>query len=577
MLRRLLPLVVFLAAALPPLGALARPCGQAAPCGAITLEGPIPTPFPAGDPSANPNIPGGGRPVEGLAQPTVEEEFFFGGSVDVFNYDAFPAFRGDHPGDRLVAYYKPGQPMVPQPYKTRMLVRRPATADAFSGDVVIESMNSTAGFDSTPVWLPSAEYFAREGIVYIGVTTSGSQAIPFLKPHPQFPGGPVTGCGGINPPCGTRYATLQMSDNGQEYELINQLVTALKSGDLSQIPLPADFGPVQHVFFSGQSQQGGSIITHASQFHFSGIDGYFFMGASGVRAIRGGFSSAALGLDLTSRTCGTGTGTSAALPYPNCVAPLTGLEVRVRTDLPAPVYRGSSETDIGNGTTRQDDTDTSPFASFRLIEVPATAHNVVHKSPLPFPGLPPGFTIGDLCLNLPYTMADGPIFGNHVWNAMWENLRIQVTQGVRPPYAPRVLIAGGVISRDSFQNAKGGVRLPELDVPTNSYFLPNNFGKPACVPPQTPADSPCVPSALAGLGGLACFLSGSLAPLPQATLNMLYSNHGSYVSRIAHRANVLVKARFLLPEDAELHKTAAGESEFGQGGRPRAVRRAAAR
>src|SRR5688572_14530854 len=208
--------------------AFARPCGQETPCGAISLEGPIPAPFPADDPLGLPHSPAG-RSVAELAQPTVEEEFFFSGSVDVFNYDAFPASRGDHPGDRLVVY------RGAQPYRTRMVVRRPADAAAFSGDVVIESMNSTAGFDTTPVWLPSAEYFAREGIVWIGVTTSGNTSIPFLQ----------NGCGGINPPCGSRYATLLMTDNGQEYELVNQLVTALKSGDPSQVPLPAGFGPVQ--------------------------------------------------------------------------------------------------------------------------------------------------------------------------------------------------------------------------------------------------------------------------------------------------------------------------------------------
>ncbi len=524
-----------------PFDASARPCGQEVGCASVVLEGPIPTPFPAGDPLGAPNIPGGGRGVETLAQPTVEEEFFFSGAVDVFNYDALPASRGAEPGDRLIAV------KTAQAYKTRMVVRRPASADAFSGDVVIESLNSTAGFDTTPVWLPSAEYFAREGIVYIGVTTSGNQSLQFLR----------NGCGGINPPCGTRYATLQMSDNGQEYELINQLATALKSGDPAQIPLPPGFAPVQRVFFSGQSQQGGSVITHASQFHFSGIDGYFFMGASSARAIRGGFTS--LG-DATSRTCGS----AGALPYPNCVAPLTGLELRVRTDLPVPVYRGSSETDIGSGATRQDDTDTSDFASFRLIEVPATAHNVVHETPLPLPGLPPGFTLGDLCLFEPYTLADGPIFGSHVWNAMWENLRIQVAQGILPPYAPRVEIVGSVIQRDGFQNAIGGVRLPEVDVATNSYFSPNNTGKPSCAAPGAPPFPGCNPPVIAPLGALACFLSGSLSPLPQATLQQLYPNHGSYVSQIAQRTNELVAARFLLPEDAELHKTAAGESSFGK-------------
>jgi hypothetical protein len=524
-----------------PFGAAARPCGQAVACPAITLEGPIPTPFPAGDPLGNPHVLGD-RPVSGLAQPFVEEEFFVSGAVDVFNYDSFPAVRGAAPGDRLIHY------KTSQPYRTRMVVRRPAGAAAFSGDVVIESLNSTAGFDTAPAWLPSAEYFARSGIVYIGVTTSGNQALPFLK----------GGCGGINPPCGTRYASLLMTDNGQEYELINQLAAALKSGDASQIPLPADFGPVQHVFFSGQSQQGGSVITHASQFHFPGIDGYFFMGASGARAIRGGFTT--LGPDPTSRTCGT----AGAPAHPDCVAPLTGLDVRVRTNLPVPVYRGSSETDIGNGSTRQDDTDTSAYASFRLIEVPATGHNLVHETPLPVPGLPPGFTIADLCLNLPYTLADGPIFGSHVWNAMWEHLRIQVTQGILPPYAPRVEIVGGVIQRDQFQNAKGGVRLPELDVPTNSYFAPNNLGKPVCGAPGAPPFPGCNPPIIAPLGNLGCFLSGSMVPLSEATIKSLYKSHGQYVNLISSRTNVLLKQRLLLPADAELHRMAAGESSFGK-------------
>jgi hypothetical protein len=536
MLRSALALALPLVLCLYPKPGFARPCGQVVPCGPIVLEGPIPIPFPAGDPLGLPNIPGGGHGVETLAQPTVEEEYFFSGTVDVFNYDAFPASRGDHPGDRLVVYKKD------QPYKTRLIVRRPAGADAFGGDVVVEMMNSTAGFDGAPAWLPSAEYFAREGIVYIGVTTSGNQSLRFLR----------NGCGGIAPPCGSRYATLSITDNGQEYELISQLVTALKSGDPGQIPLPADFGPVRHVFLSGQSQQGGSIITHASQFHFPLVDGYFFMGASSARAIRGGF--AALG-DPTSRTCGT----AGAVPYPDCVSPLAGLELRVRTDLPVPVYRGSSETDVGSGITRQDDSDTSAFASFRLIEVPATSHNPIHKVQIL-----PGLTLADLCLHPPYSLADGPIFGSHVWNAMWENLRIQVTRGVLPPYAPRIEIAGGVIQRDGFQNAKGGVRLPELDAPTNSYFSPNNQGKPACGAPEAPPPPGCVPPALAFIANLACGLNGSLAPLPQATLDSLYRNHGSYVHQIAQRANDLVAARFLLPEDAEAHKTAAAESRFGR-------------
>ncbi len=121
-----------------------------------------------------------------------------------------------------------------------------------------------------------------------------------------------------------------------------------------------------------------------------------------------------------------------------------------------------------------------------------------------------------------------------------------------------------MIQRDAFLNALGGVRLPEFEHPTNSYFSPNNTGKPNCAAPGAPPFPACNPPEIAALGALACFLSGSLAPLPQASIDQLYRNHGSYVSGIAHSANGLVAARFLLPEDAEAHKTSAGEASIGK-------------
>ena len=131
--------------------------------GAIVIEGPIPSPFPAADPDANANITAG-RPAADLG--LTEEEFFYSGMADVYTYVEGNAHLGQKVLKEADAHYK-----------TRMIVRRPANAADFNGTVVIESMNSTAGFDTTPVWIPSAEYFAREGIVYIGVTTSGNQAI----------------------------------------------------------------------------------------------------------------------------------------------------------------------------------------------------------------------------------------------------------------------------------------------------------------------------------------------------------------------------------------------------------------
>jgi hypothetical protein len=472
--------------------------------------------------------------VSALAQDYVEEEFFVSGTTDVFNYDAHPATRSASPGDNLVVVKDD------LPYKTRIVVRRPARAWRFSRDVVIEFLNSSAGFDSDPSWIASAEYFARSGMVWIGVTTSANQSIPFLK----------AGCpGGITPPCGTRYATLDLTDNGQEYEIVSQLAAALRSGDPDQIPLPADFPAVRHVFVGGQSQQGGSVIEHLNEFHFGGIAGYFLQGATSSRAIRG-------------------PGTPCAGPRLNpglaCVAFPPGPDRFPRRDLPVPVYQGMSETDVfllGGVFARQDDLDSSRFASFRLVEVAASAHNLVHETVIPLFDV----KVGDLCLALPNTAADGPVFAGHVWNAMWENLRRQVRWGIPPPRAPRMeATPDGQPLRDALGNALGGVRLPEVSVPTNRYFSFTNTGKPVCGSAGAPPPPDCLPALLSFVGNLACLLTGSYEPLPQETLDELYPSHGRYVSRIVRRSFRLVAQRFLLPPDALDHVVDAAHSDVGK-------------
>ncbi len=93
------------------------------------------------------------RLVADLEQDYTEEEFFVSGRSTVYTYNEVPV-----PGEIIVL-----DPNVP--YTTRIIIRRPTDPNDFNGTVVIEWWNSTAGFDSDPVWQASAEYFAREGIV----------------------------------------------------------------------------------------------------------------------------------------------------------------------------------------------------------------------------------------------------------------------------------------------------------------------------------------------------------------------------------------------------------------------------
>lgn len=158
------------------------------PTGPITLELP-----PTGQGDAF--VPGT-RLVEDLSMEYVEEEFFISGAADLYNYANNPPAS---PTD-IVAIQND------VPYKTRIIVRRPAKAHKANGTVVIEWWNSTAGFDTAPAWDPSADYFANEGIVYIGITNS-TTSLGFL----------ATGCrllGFLPPSCGTRYSTLSLPENG---------------------------------------------------------------------------------------------------------------------------------------------------------------------------------------------------------------------------------------------------------------------------------------------------------------------------------------------------------------------------
>ncbi len=140
----------------------------------------------------------GVRLVADLEQNYVEEEFLVSGAATLFTYEEEPQ-RG---------VIVPLQEDVP--YTTRIIVRRPVKANKFNGTLVIEWWNSTADFDVAPVWDPSAEYFAREGIVYVGVTNS-TTSLGFL----------VGGCrlfGLLPPTCGTRYAGLSSTDKRRTAE-----------------------------------------------------------------------------------------------------------------------------------------------------------------------------------------------------------------------------------------------------------------------------------------------------------------------------------------------------------------------
>jgi len=461
----------------------------------------------------------GVRELEPLPDNYIEEEYFVSGAGTVYTYAHNPPLG---PTDII-----PLEENVP--YTTRIIVRRPVSQGKFNGSVVIEWWNSTAGFDTAPVWDPSADYFIREGYAYVGVTNS-TTSLGFL----------TGGCrllGLLPPACGTRYSTLSLPENGLAFEMVSQIAHLLKSGS-SESPLPSNFD-VERVYHAGQSQQGGSMITYASAFHFEANDGYFVQQAASARAIN----------------FGPACGADGSPPFPDCTPRLQGADRLVRTDLPVPVYHVNSETDLEVlfGTVgRQPDTPT-----FRYYEVAGASHLTVHDGVelIPAGVLGPNpLLLEDLCLNQINSTADGPVFFGYVTNALWEAMEQQVQRGRVPPAA--VLMDTdpntGTVQRDVFGNGLGGVRLPSMEVPTATY-TPGNVADPT------------LPPFLQSIGNLACFLASSVTPFDAETIDDLYPNHGRYVSQVVHAANDLNRQGFLLSKDRQKIVRAAVDSLIGCG------------
>ncbi len=470
---------------------------QAAPDSPVTVTRPD-------DSLGDPQIPGL-RPLSFAGAPYVEEEFFIEGNATVYTYEQVPR----------PTVVVPLQADVP--YKTRILVRRPVSPKAFHGTVVLEWWNSTGGFDLATVWDASADFFGREGWIYVGVTNADTGFLgPGTGPFDFLRNGCVL-LGQQRFNCGRRYATLSLVEEGQAFEMVSQIVHLLK-GSGPDNPIPANYR-VKRIFHTGQSQQGGSVITYATAFHDPLNDGYFVQTASTGRPINFG------------TVCGP-----RAPAYPDCTPRLLGRDRLVRTDLDVPVYRLMTETDMRGvlaSDARQSDTD-----HFRYYETAGTAHAGVHKNVEVFPGL----SLEQTCANPLNTHADGPVFGSYLMNAMWRNMEREVKRGTAAPHGELLEVENQAIARDAYANARGGIRLPELDVPIASY-APSNV-----VTPGLPA-----------LLGLFCALTGSVTPFDPAVLDELYPNHGRYVNQYNRAVNELVRTRFLLPPDAKKLRTRAAQ------------------
>jgi len=479
-------------------------------------SGPLPaiTPIPAGAGShgypydAVPTKPSfAGAPTINLAHfGYVEREFTMSGTTNIYRQSGFWGSNG-------VWNVSVAQGNVP--YTTRLLVRYPTNPAKFNGTVVVEWLNDTTGGDQDPVWSEIYHEVLSQGYAYVGVSAQTGSMVEDKTWDPQ------------------RYGALGDTNDGQSYDIFSQAAQVARA-DTAQ--LLGGLHPTT-VIGSGDSQSAFRVATYynAIQPLSHAFDGFLAVG-------RG-----ALGAPI-------GAGLVAFSPFP----------ALIRTDSATPFLQIETEGDIeelGFGFARQPDN-----AHLRTWELAGAAHIDLHEGlyegatiAREVPSLPPPNCVFGVPFNggtLPDNMG---VF--ELEDSALIALRKWITQGVAPPSGNQIATTPffNIVERDQYGNALGGIRLPDINVPTET-FSAINFSLPSqesLSPSQLFTTLQNIFSTLmTGVitdptlreEGL-CLLEGFYTPFGQATLQSLYPTHAAYVSQFTTAAQADLAAGFLTRYD----------------------------
>jgi hypothetical protein len=444
-----------------------------------------------------------GQPFAGMTPAALaesgctESEFFLSGTATSFK----PAGPIGMDGMWKVA------PDTTADYKVRVLVRRPADAKKFNGIVVVEWLNVTALAEGPADFMQMQELLAREGYAWVGV---GAQAAGVNSPR-----------SGLKDWDKARYGSLVHPGDAYSYDIFTQAAQMLRTPSI----VDALGGlTIRKMIATGRSQSAFRLVTYINAVHplTNMFDGYF-VHSRGANA--SGLNAEGLGRDTES-------------PIPP--------GAHIRTDIDVPVFDLQTEGDmvaLRAHLTRQD-----PFAHYRRWEIAGAAHAETPRWVAAITDLPPPMDMGPACKD-PVNSAPHHAVVKAALHAMTRWVR----DGVTPQQSPAIELsdpaAPDPIVRDQHGNARGGIRLPQLEAPTAMVDGGANTGAQ-----EAPAGAP----------RNFCFLFGRTRLFADATLKSLYPSHDAFVRKYAAATDALERQGYFLKPEADAARKAAQDSRVGR-------------
>jgi len=326
----------------------------------------------------------------------VEEEFFVEGTANRYNTPAqttATVIDKDHP------------------YKTRIVVRRPADSKRFNGTVLVEWYNVTNNFDAENMWFFAWEQMVRAGYAWVGVSTQQAGVVALKTFSTE------------------RYGAIDVNRAGTvmadalSYDIFSQAGQAVKNP--KGVDVLGGLKPA-HVFAIGESQSANRLSTYVNSINpLAGVyDGFML---------------------------------------------LSSLNQKIRTDTPVPVWKISAEYDVASGEANARQPDTNLFRSW---EIAGTSHVDQHlrgnREPLELRdiGTSSEAAMSPRC-GVPSVGTRTPM---HYVIASALDLMVRwVEKKTPPPIAPPLTISSTgtpiVVARDAQGLALGGIRLADVAVP----------------------------------------------------------------------------------------------------------------
>jgi hypothetical protein len=380
------------------------------------------------------------------------------------------------------------EPTGVSPYKTRILVRRPKDAAKFNGVVLVEWTNVSGGFEVAA---------ADTAAVYDGGFAYAAVSAQSVGVH-GFAANPV-GLAQWDP---ERYGTLSIPGNSVSYDIYSQAARALRDPKARTGIDPLGGLHVTKLIAVGSSQSAARLIAYANaiQLRDHVFDAIMpFIGA------------------------GSGSGFDDTILDPGKIATMShdeisrirGTQTRIRDDLNIPVMFVNSECEtLAYVPSRQPNT-----ARFRMWEVAGASHGPKAQVEAAMAKAARDFGTQASSAAAPLSVS-GPI-STVRWSPVADAALVHMSRwihgGAAPPQQQPILIEDGKIVRDQYGNAKGGVRLPDVEVPTAAY----DGG---------------------GYGPGTAGLYGRSKPFSAEQLKDLYHTHEEYVAKVTAAAAAAKKA-----------------------------------